>query len=824
MATLTLTILADAAKAKKALADTGSDVEKLGSSASGMGTVMAAGAAAGLAGLVALGKGAWEAAEESARIGRETTRVISSTGAAAWTSAAQVSELSQAISDKTGVDDEAVQSGANLLLTFSNVRNEIGAGNDIFDQATALTQDMATVMGTDASGAAVQLGKALNDPVKGITALSKAGVSFTADQKEQIKALVEVGDVLGAQKIIIAELQKEFGGAAEAAGTPLDKLMVKLGNLEEEVGAKLIPAVEGGAQALGDALGPALDKATAFATEHEAALHSLSYIGLASVAGALAPVIAGYATLAASALAAKVIELTGALSFAKAAFLEVAASQGVMAAASQASGYLLGTFAGRATIATAAIVALTNVSEEGAGAADKFAKSIAAPTGDVRAAGQSIDQLTNHIRELVTATKNQSFGDQLGAIADVVVPFHDVENSMHDVNSEIDRGIEIHDKWVEQQAAAAQGLDALTTKLLGGKDAAAGMGEQSAALRTHLEEIAKAEKIDLTTDDGVARLQSLYEKTTITQAGVLGMTEAQEKFTDVTSTAKDKVDAFKSSLDSLVGIHVSAAAAETNFSENSIRLAKDLTEARKKSGNEIDVNAAKNVAQAEAINKANSAIQGNVKAALDLANATYEETGSLDAASASLAVHRQHLIDTMVQSGYSEAAAAAYIDRLGLTPANINTQVNLDHTDAATKLEYIDGKFVLVQQGAHGAVTLDTSQATRALTDFERLVEDFRARGGVSGVLGGSISNIEHRAGGGPVLRGGAYLVGERGPELFIPTGGGTIVANGTAMGAAPTVNVYVTHSGLAVDSPRLGRDIVSAIKAHERRNGPVFA
>lgn len=208
-------------------------------------------AAAAVVGAVGFAlKSSWQAAEESAKIGRETERVLASTGATAWTSADKVSALAQSISEVTGADDELIQSGANLLLTFTQVQNKVGAGNDIFDQATQLALDMSTALGTDMSSASIQLGKALNDPIRGITALSRAGVSFTEDQKNQIRTMVESGNVLEAQKIILAELGKEFGGAAEAAATPVDKLRVKLGNLQENIGGALIPAVSKAADVL----------------------------------------------------------------------------------------------------------------------------------------------------------------------------------------------------------------------------------------------------------------------------------------------------------------------------------------------------------------------------------------------------------------------------------------------------------------------------------------------------------------------------------------------------------------------------------------------
>ena len=220
--------------------NTGSKLAQLGSKIS---PAIAAASAAVVAGVGFAMKSAFDAATESAVIARETERVIQTTGASAWTTADQIGDLATSVSNLTGKDDELIQSSANLLLTFSNVKNQLGEGNDVFDQAVGLALDMSTALGTDASSASIQLGKALNDPVKGITALSRAGVSFTAEQKEQIKTLVATGDTLSAQKVILAELGKEFGGAAEAAKTPIESLKTKLDNLAEDVGTAIMPAI-----------------------------------------------------------------------------------------------------------------------------------------------------------------------------------------------------------------------------------------------------------------------------------------------------------------------------------------------------------------------------------------------------------------------------------------------------------------------------------------------------------------------------------------------------------------------------------------------------
>jgi phage-related protein/cell division septum initiation protein DivIVA len=209
--------------------------------------------------VVSFGKELVAAAEESQKIARQTEAVIKSTGGAARVSAQDVASLANELSRMSGIDDELIQSGQNVLLTFTNIRNAAGKGNDIFNQATKAALDMSVALGQDLQSSVIQLGKALNDPIKGITALQRVGVSFTAQQREQIKVMVESGDVLSAQKMILAELTKEFGGSAAAQATATARLRVAWENLKEDLGAKLLPVVETVAQWLADHLPRALD-------------------------------------------------------------------------------------------------------------------------------------------------------------------------------------------------------------------------------------------------------------------------------------------------------------------------------------------------------------------------------------------------------------------------------------------------------------------------------------------------------------------------------------------------------------------------------------
>jgi acid phosphatase family membrane protein YuiD len=207
-------------------------------------------------------KGFIDEARESRKVGALTESIIKSTGGAAKISAKQVGELATSISNKTGVDDEAIQSGSNLLLTFKNVRNEVGKGAQIFDRATAAAVDLSAAGFGDVNSASKMLGKALNDPLKGISALGKAGVTFTEDQKKQIATLVETGKTLEAQKIILQEVESQVGGAAAAAADPMAKLGVIIGNTKEAIGTAFLPMIDKAATFLGDKIPSAIGKAS----------------------------------------------------------------------------------------------------------------------------------------------------------------------------------------------------------------------------------------------------------------------------------------------------------------------------------------------------------------------------------------------------------------------------------------------------------------------------------------------------------------------------------------------------------------------------------
>jgi hypothetical protein len=198
--------------------------------------------------------------QDHQKVVKETETRIKKMGNAAHISAKDVGELSDSIEAKTAVDGDAVQSGANMLLTFGNIRNEAGKGKDIFNQATLAATEMAAKFGGDASSQAIVLGKALDNPAKGLTALTRIGVSFSKQEQKQIKDMQEHGNIAGAQALILKSVNRQVAGAAEAQATAWSKLQVKLHGVEDNIGRFLLGVLDKVASFINTKVIPALEK------------------------------------------------------------------------------------------------------------------------------------------------------------------------------------------------------------------------------------------------------------------------------------------------------------------------------------------------------------------------------------------------------------------------------------------------------------------------------------------------------------------------------------------------------------------------------------
>ncbi|MET4780805.1 phage tail length tape measure family protein [Glaciihabitans sp. UYNi722] len=276
---VSLTVKSDTKGFGKKLAD---DINKEAKSSglSGIGKAIGgtivAGLAVGLAGISAIvGTGIKETLDASAGTA-QLAAGIKSTGNAANVSVKGMNDLASSIQNMSGQTDDSIVKAQGLLLTFTSIKNQ--GPDKIFDQATQAAADMAAKFGGDASSQAILLGKALNDPVKGITALTRVGVSFTQGQKDTIAAMVKTGDTVGAQKVILKELNTEFGGAAKAAGESLPGQLARGQRAFEDMSQSVvetflplvIPAITKVAGVLRD-LTPVIQSAANWVRDHLAA-------------------------------------------------------------------------------------------------------------------------------------------------------------------------------------------------------------------------------------------------------------------------------------------------------------------------------------------------------------------------------------------------------------------------------------------------------------------------------------------------------------------------------------------------------------------------
>lgn len=250
--------------------------------------------------LTAVVKTSIDASSEAADVQAQLGAVLKSTGGIAGVTAQKAVELSKALQKQTTFGDEAILSAENMLLTFTNIKD------NVFPEATKTVLDMSVALGQDTKNSAIQLGKALNDPILGVTALRKVGVNFTESQRELIKSMVESGDVMGAQKLILKELATEFGGSAQAAadtfGGRMKQLKEIVGDLQEEIGNAFVPVL----QSLTEKITPVVNNMIAWAQENPELVKNIiltvgAVSALAIVIGGLSlvltPVIAGITLL-----------------------------------------------------------------------------------------------------------------------------------------------------------------------------------------------------------------------------------------------------------------------------------------------------------------------------------------------------------------------------------------------------------------------------------------------------------------------------------------------------------------------------------------------
>lgn len=241
----------------------------------------------------------------------KVVQAVRQTGGAAGFAADELFRQASALQAVTRFGDEAILDGVTAqFLTFTNITG------DAFTRAQTAALDLSTVLNADLKGTAIMLGKALNDPVRGLGALGEAGITFTQRQKDVVKALAETGRMAEAQAVILDEIQRVYGGQAQAAASVGMGALVQFqnawGDLKEVVGghvADLLPQITGffGSVAAGfTSLPDPMQKAVIAFTAVSAA------VGVLTVAIGALMVAAGPVTLTLTLVAGAVAAVTAA--------------------------------------------------------------------------------------------------------------------------------------------------------------------------------------------------------------------------------------------------------------------------------------------------------------------------------------------------------------------------------------------------------------------------------------------------------------------------------------------------------------------------------
>ena len=193
--------------------------------------------------LMALGGASLALADTQLKAEAKVQQAIKSTSGAARLNFQQLKDFASELQGKTLFGDEAILNNATAqLLTFTNIAGEN------FKRTQTVALDLDTVLDGDLKSASIQLGKALNDPVKNLSALSRSGIQFSEQQKEVINHLAKTNRLAEAQSVILDELERQYGGQAQQAAKvglgAAQQLKNAWGDLMEKIGNVMLPLVD----------------------------------------------------------------------------------------------------------------------------------------------------------------------------------------------------------------------------------------------------------------------------------------------------------------------------------------------------------------------------------------------------------------------------------------------------------------------------------------------------------------------------------------------------------------------------------------------------
>ena len=830
----------DEAAAK--LNEVSSSLDKLGGSAqsaaqqhSNLGTAVFSGVAAwdllkgGIEKVSGFIEKSIDEAKEAGRAQNQLNAVLASTKGVSGETSQSINQLAESLQKATGEDKEAIISGQNMLLTFTHI------GKDVFPGASKAMLDMATAMNgglkpsaEQLRNTAMQLGIALNDPITGIARLHRVGVEFTEVQKEQIKHFVEAGESAKAQGVIIAELGTEFGNAAAASKTPADDMNNAIRDMQISIGQALLPTI----REWQERIATLVEEITVFISKNQDTIFEVGKMTAAAL-GAVTALIAvqkGFMLVRAAAIA--LAEGTLVTPFGLAVIAMAAAAAGIMYLSDKFGG-LQNAFAaigagieslgeviliGIKTMANALVGFLNDELQKGNDAYNFI-------SGLLKKVGVDIGTADLKISVPFDTAENEK---TLAAIGDTVNKMQDAATKAKQIAKDES------DAKIKDQMDAQAKLAALSDKMqkLQNDEAAngalasdSGAKAAAAALQKHADAVDKLKDEYAKTRDGIvtelASIDDAHKKSV--DSIKKNISQVETSLSDLQATYKNTQNTLNQTLSTSQASNTDNAATAVVAQENKIADLKKQISTETNTDNLISLNA--ELKKEQDSMTANADFIKSIQTQVDAARTRSSNTDLQNA------IDDYNTKQAAAQKDYNDKIAAlnadtkAKKDALTAQLTDYQTQLTAENDLYAQKVTAIqamqDQANILYQKGVEDNFKMTTDYVNKEIQLYQNLAA---AVSKVSSSSSGAISTIKAptisgaRASGGPVNSGETYLVGENGPELFIPASGGNIAPNGSGSGSTNIV-VNITGNKISKDldmknlAEEVSRSIVNKLK-----------
>jgi hypothetical protein len=238
----------DSSKLKSGAAGANSTIAGLVKGIGGLNPVVA-GMITVLGGLATYLNAAGKEAGRFAEISAKQEAILRATGSAAGLAAHELDGMARELSKTTELQVSAVKEAQSMMLTFRNI------GEETFPRAMQAAADLQTTFGS-LNESVKQVSMAAND-FDGYTRLQRSGVTFSEEQRKQIKLFKETNDLIGYQDLLLTEIERQVGGTAAAiaaAGDGTGRYNASLEVLNAEIGRGVLPLQQAWNNALADAV------------------------------------------------------------------------------------------------------------------------------------------------------------------------------------------------------------------------------------------------------------------------------------------------------------------------------------------------------------------------------------------------------------------------------------------------------------------------------------------------------------------------------------------------------------------------------------------